>query len=46
VEDTASHETAYKLAQRADKANFLPDCYPARPGSVGSHFMPTSGSSD
>jgi len=27
MEDTASHETAYKLAHRADKANFSSDCY-------------------
>jgi len=28
MEDTASHETAYKLAHRADKADFSTDCYP------------------
>jgi len=26
MEDTASHETVYKLAHRADKANFLAFC--------------------
>jgi len=26
MEDTARHETAYKLAHRADKANFLRFC--------------------
>ena len=27
MEDTASHETVYKLAHRADKANFSSFCY-------------------
>jgi hypothetical protein len=27
MEDTASHETVYKLAHRADNANFLAECY-------------------
>jgi hypothetical protein len=27
MEDTPSHVTAYKLAHRADKANFSLDCY-------------------
>jgi hypothetical protein len=34
MEDTASHETVYKLAHRADNANFSPDCYPAFLGFV------------
>jgi hypothetical protein len=34
MEDTPSHETAYKLAHRADKANFSPDCYPTFLGIV------------
>jgi len=28
MEDTASHETVYKLAHRADKANFLSESDP------------------
>jgi hypothetical protein len=28
MEDTASHETAYKLAHKAKQANFSSDCYP------------------
>jgi len=27
MENTASHETVYKLAHRADKANLSSDCY-------------------
>jgi hypothetical protein len=27
MENTASHETVYKLAHRADKANFSVNCY-------------------
>jgi len=34
MEDTASHETAYKLAHRADEANFSPDCYQTIHGNV------------
>jgi len=31
MEDTASHETTYKLAHRVDKANFSADCDSSTP---------------
>jgi len=34
MEDTASHETVYKLAHRADKANFLAFCSAVARGHI------------
>jgi hypothetical protein len=38
MEDTASHETGYKLAYRADKANPWSDCYPTFHREVTQQF--------
>jgi len=34
MENTASHETVYKLAHRAEQAKFSSDCYPTHLGFV------------